>query len=204
MSGVFRNIDPPTPSPPGECVLPPQRRGENTLAGGGGGGSIVRKTPDTALYFICKFLGVYILLFQPWRISKGEGEFINLKNNKHLLAFRLVYSYIWIQDEGETAQWMQLLWRLRDLAYILLNTTAKVVFAWCLLVLKVPCSASSIQLIIIVFAQGGSPTPHPFSSRPHFVRKFSCQRSTIKPRTSTHNYTDKTSLKLSMWFFSLH
>ncbi len=23
-------------------------------------------------------------------------------------------------------------------------------------------------LIIILFAQGGSPTPHPFSSRPHF------------------------------------
>ncbi len=31
---------------------------------------------------------------------------------------------------------------------------------------------------IILFAQGGSPTPHPFSSRPHFVCKFSCQRST--------------------------
>ena len=33
-------------------------------------------------------------------------------------------------------------------------------------------------LIIIVFVQGGSPTPHPFSSRPHFVCKFSRQRST--------------------------
>ncbi len=31
---------------------------------------------------------------------------------------------------------------------------------------------------IIVFEQGGSPTPHPFSSRPPFVCKFSCQRST--------------------------
>ncbi len=29
-----------------------------------------------------------------------------------------------------------------------------------------------------VFVQGGSPTPHPFSSRPHFVCKFSRQRST--------------------------
>ncbi len=29
-----------------------------------------------------------------------------------------------------------------------------------------------------IFAQGGSPTPHPFSSRPHFVCKFSRQRST--------------------------
>ncbi len=32
--------------------------------------------------------------------------------------------------------------------------------------------------IIILFVQGGSPTPHPFSSRPHFVCKFSRQRST--------------------------
>jgi hypothetical protein len=31
---------------------------------------------------------------------------------------------------------------------------------------------------ISVFVQGGSPTPHPFSSRPHFVCKFSRQRST--------------------------
>jgi hypothetical protein len=46
----------PTPSPPGdggECVPPPLVRGEDKLARGrGGGGSIVRKTPDTALYFI--------------------------------------------------------------------------------------------------------------------------------------------------------
>ncbi len=50
MSGVFRNIDPPTPSPPGECAF---GAGEDTLAKlRGGGGSIVRKTPDTALYSI--------------------------------------------------------------------------------------------------------------------------------------------------------
>jgi hypothetical protein len=35
MSGVFQNIDPPTPHSPG---------------GEGGGGSIFWKTPDTALY----------------------------------------------------------------------------------------------------------------------------------------------------------
>ncbi len=29
-----------------------------------------------------------------------------------------------------------------------------------------------------MFVQGGSPAPHPFSSRPHFVCKFSRQRST--------------------------
>jgi hypothetical protein len=55
MSGVFRNIAPPTPSLPGECVCVPPVFG----AGGGhthwverGGVSIVRKTPDTALYYI--------------------------------------------------------------------------------------------------------------------------------------------------------
>jgi hypothetical protein len=44
----------PTPSPPGECVIPPPVvREEDTLAGWrGGGGSIVRKTPATALYSI--------------------------------------------------------------------------------------------------------------------------------------------------------
>ncbi len=39
-------------------------------------------------------------------------------------------------------------------------------------------SSRKYDSIIILFVQGGSPTPHPFSSRPHFVCKFSCQRST--------------------------
>jgi hypothetical protein len=33
MAGVFKNIDPPPPSPPGECVPSPLLRGEDTLAG---------------------------------------------------------------------------------------------------------------------------------------------------------------------------
>jgi hypothetical protein len=38
MSLVFQNIDPLSPSPSGECVLPPQqRRGVHTLAGRRGG-----------------------------------------------------------------------------------------------------------------------------------------------------------------------
>jgi hypothetical protein len=50
MSGVFQNIDPPPPSPPGECGGP-LVRGEDTLAGWReGGGSIFCKPPDTALY----------------------------------------------------------------------------------------------------------------------------------------------------------
>jgi hypothetical protein len=50
MSGVFRNIDPPPPA----SVYPRSLvRGKDTLARGRGGrGSIVRKTPDIALYSI--------------------------------------------------------------------------------------------------------------------------------------------------------
>jgi hypothetical protein len=33
---VFQNIDPPSPSPPGECVPPPLLRGEDRLAGKAG------------------------------------------------------------------------------------------------------------------------------------------------------------------------
>jgi hypothetical protein len=53
MSGVFRNTDPPTPHRPASVNPPPLVQEEDTLAGWrGGGGSIVRKTPDTALYSI--------------------------------------------------------------------------------------------------------------------------------------------------------
>jgi hypothetical protein len=38
MSLVFQNIDPPSSSPPGECVLPPNKGGGGTpLAGWRGG-----------------------------------------------------------------------------------------------------------------------------------------------------------------------
>jgi hypothetical protein len=53
MSCVFQNIDPPPPSPPGQCVPPPLLRVEDTLARGRmgwGGGSIFCKTQDIALY----------------------------------------------------------------------------------------------------------------------------------------------------------
>ncbi len=50
MSGVFRNTARRVCT---LCTPPLLVRGEDTLAGGrGGGGSIVRKTPDTALYSI--------------------------------------------------------------------------------------------------------------------------------------------------------
>jgi hypothetical protein len=37
MSLVFQNIDPQPPSPPGECVLPPNKGGGYTHAGQRGG-----------------------------------------------------------------------------------------------------------------------------------------------------------------------
>jgi hypothetical protein len=46
------------------------------------------------------------------------------------------------------------------------------------------------NIIIIVFVQGGSPTPHPLSSRPHFVCKFIRQRSTNK---NCHQYFESRS-----------
>ncbi len=49
VSGVFRTIDPPTPSPPSECVIPPQQRRGGTPGRWGGGGLIFRKTPDIGL-----------------------------------------------------------------------------------------------------------------------------------------------------------
>jgi hypothetical protein len=53
MSGVFRNIDPHSLTARRVCIPPPLVRGKDTLAGWRGvGGSIVRKTPDTALYSI--------------------------------------------------------------------------------------------------------------------------------------------------------
>jgi hypothetical protein len=61
MSGVFQNIDPTPPSPPGECVPPRLVRGEDTLAGwstgggkGGGGQYFGRRRPSSVLY-ICKY-----------------------------------------------------------------------------------------------------------------------------------------------------
>jgi hypothetical protein len=51
-SCVFQNIDPPPPSPPGECVPPAfvAGGGHTRLVERGVGGSIFWKTQDTALY----------------------------------------------------------------------------------------------------------------------------------------------------------
>jgi hypothetical protein len=51
MSGVFQNIDPPPPAPPGECIPPPLVPGEDTLAGWRGGWGVnILEEADTALY----------------------------------------------------------------------------------------------------------------------------------------------------------
>jgi hypothetical protein len=51
VPGVFQNIDLPPPSPPSECVLPPQQRrgGTHSPGGEGVGGSIFWKTPAIGL-----------------------------------------------------------------------------------------------------------------------------------------------------------
>ncbi len=55
MSGVFQNVDPPPPHHPANVYITPSplvRREEALTGWRWGGGSIVRKTPDTALYSI--------------------------------------------------------------------------------------------------------------------------------------------------------
>jgi hypothetical protein len=69
MSGVFRNIDPP-PSHPLASVYPLAfgvGGRTHSLGGEGLGGSIVRKTPDTALYYtyMCKYFVVTGLKYKP-------------------------------------------------------------------------------------------------------------------------------------------
>jgi hypothetical protein len=58
MSGVFQNIEPRPPSPPGECVVYPQLlvRGEDTLAGwrGGWGVTILEDARHSSVLDICK------------------------------------------------------------------------------------------------------------------------------------------------------
>jgi hypothetical protein len=61
MSGVWRNIDPPTPSPPGECVYPPSLwcgGRTHSLGGEGVEGSIVRSSEDArhcSVLYTCKY-----------------------------------------------------------------------------------------------------------------------------------------------------
>ncbi len=69
FSGVFQNSDPPPPSSPSECVLPPhQRGGGHTLAGRWGGGrSIFWKTPDIGL-------ASYTIISLRWRAFQNKVQ----------------------------------------------------------------------------------------------------------------------------------
>ncbi len=64
MSGVFQNIDPPSPSPSSECVCtPPLVRGEDTLAGwrawrGGWRVNILDDARHSSVLYICKYFVV--------------------------------------------------------------------------------------------------------------------------------------------------
>jgi hypothetical protein len=59
MSGVFQNIDPPTPSPPGECVPPRLWCGGRTHSlgeeGVGGGVNILEDARHSSVLYICKY-----------------------------------------------------------------------------------------------------------------------------------------------------
>jgi hypothetical protein len=61
MSLVFQNIDPPPPSPPGECVPPPLVRGEYTLAGWrrGWGVNILEDARHSSV-LLCKYFVVVL------------------------------------------------------------------------------------------------------------------------------------------------
>ncbi len=74
MAGVFQNIDPPSPLPPGECVPPPPPPlvlGEDTLARRRGGSIFWKTTLDT----VCKYF-VHGVPRQPiegvWRRGRLE------------------------------------------------------------------------------------------------------------------------------------
>jgi hypothetical protein len=72
MSGVFRNIDPPTPPPPGECVPPAfGEGGGHTRHSLGGEGVGVKSSEDArhcSVLYICKYFvvcTVEVVLFPP-------------------------------------------------------------------------------------------------------------------------------------------
>jgi hypothetical protein len=69
MSSVFRNIDPPTPSPPGECVPPAFGAGEDTLARrrwGGGANSSEDARHYSVLYIRKYFVPGTLVLSLQW------------------------------------------------------------------------------------------------------------------------------------------
>jgi hypothetical protein len=91
MSGVFQNIYPPTPSPPGECV-PPLVREEDTLAGwrGGGGSNSSEDARHCSVLYICKYFveeALSILYYNPHStglINTNKTE--RIRSSKYLVT----------------------------------------------------------------------------------------------------------------------
>ncbi len=102
MSGVFRNMPPPPPPRPARVCPPPLVRGEDTLAGWrGGGGSIVRKTPDTALYSIYVSILWFLVIGDfPLKLAVPQENKTGIRI-RHFLYFLSDRSKIcWQQENG--------------------------------------------------------------------------------------------------------
>ncbi len=105
MSGVFQNIDPPPPPPHRPASVYPPAFGARgyTLAGWrGGGGSIVRKTPDTALY------SIYVSILGPppspfcWQNSDNWSPGRVVPNSFPLIRNQKLFSkYNFILDQKD-------------------------------------------------------------------------------------------------------
>ncbi len=93
MSGVFRNIEPPTPSPPVECVYPPPRHwcGQKTHSlGGEGVGWGVSSSEDArhcSVLYICKYFVLWPL-FCMWYFIGLAFHWL-LRQIVKLKAFRI-------------------------------------------------------------------------------------------------------------------
>ncbi len=61
MAGVFQNIEPPPPSPHGECVHPAfGAGGGHTSCGEGGGGvNILEDARHSSVLYLCKYFVLY-------------------------------------------------------------------------------------------------------------------------------------------------
>ncbi len=65
MSGVFQNIDPPPPSPPGDCVPPAfgAGGGHTRWVERGVGVNILEDARHSSVLYICKYFVLYMFNF---------------------------------------------------------------------------------------------------------------------------------------------
>jgi hypothetical protein len=75
VSGVFRTIDPPKPSPPSECVLPPyQRQGVHTRRAVKGGGQYFGRRQTLGQYNPSTLLCIYFVEIRRYTITTWTGN----------------------------------------------------------------------------------------------------------------------------------